>query len=449
MKKIIAMLMQIVLFVSVFSFPVNAVTTEWDYSIQNGYAVVNAYNASDEHVIIPSEFEGYTVRKIGAGAFAGNNTVKSVIIPERVYDIGEKAFENCSSLSEISVPLTIKHVGRDAFIGTEYYNNESNWTIRRIETGPSIQWEFILASELETLYIGNVLISAYISGTYSVKTGTAVIADAAFEGSSGLKSVRLPATVTYVGYDAFKGCTALDDISLMNERTAIESGALSDTLLYKNNNNWQDGTLIIKGIVVDAANDKREVDVPDGISIISGRHIFSSSVLLPESVRYIDDEAFQGDNARALISGDSYAKEFCLEKEISIVDTSTLTSGDLNFDGEFNSTDYSICKAVAFSSQNPGKIESRIGDLDRDGSLDSFDAIAIELLVRGELSTMAGDTDGDKTVTKDDYDRMLDLVYGKAGICDQFTFDRCDMDNDGSVDGFDAIYLNLILNKGG
>ena len=449
MKKIIAMLMQIVLFVSVFSFPVNAVTTEWDYSIQNGYAVVNAYNASDEHIIIPSEFEGYPVRYIGPGAFAGNNSVKSVIIPDCVCDIGDNAFENCISLSLIAMPLTLKHVGRDAFFNTEYYNNVSNWTIRSIDNGGSIPWEFLQASELETLYLGNVLISAYINGTYTVKTGTSIIADNAFEGSSELRNVRLPATVAYVGHDAFKGCTSLSSITFTNEKTAIESGALSDTPIYKNSKNWQGGVLVISDSVVDAATDKREVDVPDGIEIICGRNIFSSSVLLPDSVNYIDSEAFSGENTRALITGDSYAREFCIENGISIVDTSTLMFGDLNFDGEFNSTDYSICKAVAFSSQNPGIIESRIGDLDRDGSIDSFDAIAIELILRGELSTVAGDADGDKTVTEEDYECMLDLIYGKSGINDQFTFDRCDMDNDGSVDGFDAIYLNLILNKGG
>ena len=449
MKKIIAMLMQIVLFVSVLSFPVNAVTTEWDYTLQNGYAVINAYNGNEEYIIIPSEFEGYPLKEIGSGAFAGNSSVKSIILPASVENIGEKAFEDCISLSLIEIPLTVRHVGRDAFINTAYYNNEENWTIRTIEQGQSIQWEFIQASELETLYIGNILISAYICGAYTVKSGTCIIADNAFEGSSGLKSVRLPDTVNYVGYDAFKDCTSLNDISFTNKKTAIESGALSGTALYKNDKNWQGGALIIKGCVVDAAKGKREVDIPDGIEIISGRHIFSSSVLLPESLNYIDKEAFCGENSRALISGDSYAKEFCIEKGISIVDTTTLTSGDLNFDGEFNSTDYSICRAVAFSSQNPGKIENRIGDLDRDGSIDSFDAIAIELILRGELSTIAGDTDGDKTVTKNDYEKMLDLVYGNAGIHDQFTFDRCDMDNDGSVDGFDAIYLNLILNKGG
>ncbi|MCR4594637.1 MAG: leucine-rich repeat protein [Clostridiales bacterium] len=449
MKKIVAILMQIILFVSVFSFPVNAVTAEWDYTIQNGFAVINAYDGNEEYVIIPSEFEGYPVRQVGAGSFAGNTTIKSVMIPESVYDIGEKAFEGCVSLSLINLPITLKHVGRKAFFNTEYYNSESNWTIRDIDTGASVPWEFLQASELETLYLGNVLINAYINGTYTVKTGTLIIADNAFEGSSELKNVKIPDTVTYVGYDAFKGCVSLGEIVFMNEKTAIESGALFDTAIYKNNKNWQDGALIIKNTVVDADADKREVDIPDGIEIIRGRHIFKSSVLLPESVSYIDEEAFSGDNTRALITGYSYAKEYCIENGISIVDTSTLASGDLNFDGEFNSTDYSICKAVAFSSQNPGKIENRIGDLDCDGFIDSFDAIAIELIIRGELSTMAGDTDGDKTVTEEDYERILDIIYGKAEINDQFTFDRCDLNNDGSVDGFDAIYLNLILNKGG
>ena len=63
-------------------------------------AVITAYLGNDENVIIPSQIEGYNV-KIGLGAFSYNQTIKSVTIPETVFEIGPAAFFGCKNLEKV------------------------------------------------------------------------------------------------------------------------------------------------------------------------------------------------------------------------------------------------------------------------------------------------------------------------------------------------------------
>ena len=55
-----------------------------------------------------------TVRKIGAGAFANNLSLTSVIIPEGVSSIGSASFFNCPLLNNVSLPSTIQNIGEYA-----------------------------------------------------------------------------------------------------------------------------------------------------------------------------------------------------------------------------------------------------------------------------------------------------------------------------------------------
>ena len=53
------------------------------------------------------EGDPYTVTYT-AGAFQGNNTVKSIILPNTLLTINTKAFQNCTALETISLPTGLK-----------------------------------------------------------------------------------------------------------------------------------------------------------------------------------------------------------------------------------------------------------------------------------------------------------------------------------------------------
>ncbi len=57
----------------------------------------------------------YTVRSIGAYAFANCKGIATVSLPETVSEIGEHAFDACFGLVSVSIPNTVKHIGKYAF----------------------------------------------------------------------------------------------------------------------------------------------------------------------------------------------------------------------------------------------------------------------------------------------------------------------------------------------
>ncbi|MBD5428068.1 MAG: leucine-rich repeat domain-containing protein [Treponema sp.] len=81
------------------------------YDIQDG--TLRHYYGRETEVTIPWG----KVDTIGNGAFAGSG-VTSVSITQGVEHIGENAFQNCSSLTEVTIPGSVTSIGTGAFAGS-------------------------------------------------------------------------------------------------------------------------------------------------------------------------------------------------------------------------------------------------------------------------------------------------------------------------------------------
>ncbi len=68
--------------------------------------------------------DGYAITKIGAGAFQGNYSIESVVIPETVTVIGENAFRDCRELRSVTLSSALTTIENYAF-----YNISSFVTI--------------------------------------------------------------------------------------------------------------------------------------------------------------------------------------------------------------------------------------------------------------------------------------------------------------------------------
>ena len=89
-----------------------------EYKFQDGsYGVAGIGNATDKDIVIPSTYEGYPVTRIEAEAFAYNLDVKSIILPDTIISIGNKAFASCWNLESVEIKTGVVSIGDEAFSG--------------------------------------------------------------------------------------------------------------------------------------------------------------------------------------------------------------------------------------------------------------------------------------------------------------------------------------------
>ena len=187
------------------------------YMIKGGTRVIAedafSYCENLTSVTIPE-----SVITICDGAFDSCSKLTSIAIPDSVTYIGFGAFWDCVSLSNITIGNGVTSIGSFAFDNTAFYNNDSNW-----ENG--------------VLYIGKYLISAdsaLVSGAYTIKDGTKLIADYAFTFCGDLISVTIPGSVKAIGDSAFFTCEGLANVTIPDSVTSIGECAFYNCKSLKN-----------------------------------------------------------------------------------------------------------------------------------------------------------------------------------------------------------------------
>lgn len=117
MKKALSIIMAMVMLLSCFAcftFTASAKSSKgFDYKVSGKSAIITAYTGSDSYVTIPSKLDNYKVVAVGDYAFMNNNTVKTVIIPNGVTELGHWSFGACTALKEISIPKTVNRSKED------------------------------------------------------------------------------------------------------------------------------------------------------------------------------------------------------------------------------------------------------------------------------------------------------------------------------------------------
>lgn len=83
-------------------------TEQFRYRVVDGEATLAAWLDTDTvQAVLPSEVEGYPVTAIDPWAFALNENLTSILIPESISAIGANAFFGCDGLTEVHYPGTV------------------------------------------------------------------------------------------------------------------------------------------------------------------------------------------------------------------------------------------------------------------------------------------------------------------------------------------------------
>lgn len=161
---------------------------------------------------------------------------------------------------------------------------------------------------------------------------------------------------------------------------------------------------------------------------------------------YIDLDAFKGKKSVIYGFSGTYAESFAEDNGFAFVDLDSTVIGDMDFDGELTANDYAIYYASVTCAHRMTKYEQLVGDLTMDGAVDAFDVMYIEILINDKTAKTKGDANGDGAINRKDYDFLVGFIQQKYRTVGENVYCRCDINGDGAVDAFDAIYLDLYLN---
>ncbi len=83
------------------------------------YYKITGYTGDKTELTVPTKYQHSPVVFVGKEAFAGNQTVKKIVVPEGVAELRDRAFADCPNLTEVRIPLSITRMGEDLFAGSD------------------------------------------------------------------------------------------------------------------------------------------------------------------------------------------------------------------------------------------------------------------------------------------------------------------------------------------
>ena len=181
--------------------------SDFEYTVEDGEAVITGYNGTASELIIPDEIDSYPVVGIADYAFYNNTALTAVYFPNTLRYIGEYAFYGCTSL--------LGDLG------------QTIWSVRS-------EVSAILTIPNSVTYIG-----AYAFGgcdsLAEVALGSSVesIGDGAFSDCTALETINIPTSVTTIGNSVFTGCDSLVKVRYegsADDKENIDFGSGNDNL---------------------------------------------------------------------------------------------------------------------------------------------------------------------------------------------------------------------------
>ena len=151
------------------------------------------------------------ITSVGEGAFKGNQTLKTITLPEKITFLGKESFSGVSKLESITLPNSITSVGEGVFAGCTALKEV---TLPKNDTFTAIaKRTFEDCKSLSTIQLPESI----------QEIGILAFADA------GLTTINLPENLLEIKQQAFAGNSALTEITIPKNVTLISLAAFQET----------------------------------------------------------------------------------------------------------------------------------------------------------------------------------------------------------------------------
>ena len=213
-----------------------------------------------------------TVKNIGKEAFYGCSGLTEVILPDSLITIGNNAFDGCSCLRIINIPNSVQTINQSVFSNCEnlQYNRYDN--------------AFYLGDE-ENPYLCLVKARNATITSCEINEGCRFIFGYAFSSCSNLTSIEIPDKVLDIGRVAFYHCSSLESVIFGKSVKYIEDDAFCfcsslQMAIFPNS------LKSIRGGFGDCSSLKT-IYIPNSVTFISGSPFTGSDAII-----YIQDTIY-------------------------------------------------------------------------------------------------------------------------------------------------------------
>lgn len=157
----------------------------------NNYSV-SAYVGNKNKVEVPAKYNGKPVTIIGSRSFYDCSQITEIVLPDTIKEIGTQAFGYCTSLAKIEIAACAR-VADHAFVG---------------------------CTSLTEIYFPDGLVAVGVNPFEKCTSLTKVVMESGtitssvFWGNKYIKEIILGSGVTEIAQNAFKGCSSLENLTV-------------------------------------------------------------------------------------------------------------------------------------------------------------------------------------------------------------------------------------------
>ena len=180
---------------------------------------VKSYSGRKSDLTLESKINGANVQIIDREAFKGNTTLTHVKLPQGLFmDIYDEAFAGCTNLASLDIPVTLSAIGQKAF---QNCTSLKTFTLGGETEEDILNWGKVAVSAFEGCSSLESFTMNAISGRFQ---------DYAFRNCIALKEVTIPKNINEFGTGVFDGCTSLTKIIYNGKRTEWETCPAKDKI---------------------------------------------------------------------------------------------------------------------------------------------------------------------------------------------------------------------------
>ena len=304
---------------------------------------VEVYSVVDPeitNVVIPETVYGYRVTSIGNGAFKEKTGIRTVKLPAGINRIGGSAFEDCSnltevtlpaesgiteiedyafsgctSLTEITIPPSVSKIGSHTFDGcnsltTVNIFDLSAWCNIDFYPDYKVSYGYVYSNPLASNENAKLCLNGELITDLVIPEDVTEVKPGAFNFYKGLKSVTVHPGLAKIGEKSFNWCDNLEavHISDLSAWCRIDFDDDSANPVHFAHNLYLNGELVTDLVIPDGITEVKDyafiycsgltsVIIPEGVTSIGNSAFYGcsglTSVIIPEGVTSIGNSAFR------------------------------------------------------------------------------------------------------------------------------------------------------------